>query len=469
MDRRRRMMAVFLFLVLGGLAAAHGCATVGADAKTAGQVRLDLTGSMQGQAVGFADFDGDGLDDKLTGAPFASSQSQRGAVLVYRDNGAAGYDAQPAAVLTGDENFGYTLANLGDVDGDGKSDFAIGALNGCGAGAGEPSLSGTVSIYRGGSRGQLIRKLAGEGPMDKFGLTLAAGDLNNDGYSDIIIGAPFHTPAPSLYQQGAVYVFFGPDFKRGTALVASKASAGLGWAVAAGDINGDGIADLLLSARGKVLGFYGGRSFAPDLDAPDVTIRSSVSSFGAALAVIGDVDGGGNNSLAVGAPQATVDRQSNRGSVYIVRGGTGNRTVNLDASPADLLCRIDGAKPFDRFGATLFPVRDSDGDGKPELAAGAPMADIHPGDLSGKVYLFLGKDIGRTTVLAHARSFNGTVKNQACGTALAANGKGQLLIGGPGSDANTGRADLVDVLAASAVLGSSRGGSEAGGGGETCH
>ena len=465
MNRRNTLVLLFLLLLLSALTA-YGWAAGDAAGAPGKDASLDLTGSRQGQAVGFADVDGDGSDDKLVGAPFATLSSRMGAVLVYKGD-AAGYGSQPAMILTGDENFGYTLANLGDVDGDGKGDFAVGAISGSGAEAAEASLSGTVSIYKGGSGGQLIRKLAGDGPLEKFGISLAAGDLNDDGYSDLIVGAPFHTPAPSLYQQGAVYVFMGPDFKKRTLLVAAKNSSGLGWAVAAGDMNGDGISDLLISASGKVLGFYGGSSFAPTLNSADVTIGSSAAGFGKAMAVVGDLDGDGKKEIALGAPQATVNKQRDRGRVFIVKGGTGRRTVNLDTTPAELLCRIDGGGLFHRFGAALSPVGDPDGDGKPGLAVGAPLADGDPNDLAGKVYFFRGKDIGPATTLAEGRSLKGMVKNQAYGTALAAGRKGQLLIGGPGSTGGTGGVALVDVSAGDAVAGGSSGGSE--GAGDTCH
>jgi len=461
----KRNMHVFLFLVLVSMVA-HSWAGGGADVTAGGEARLDLTGSRQGQAVGFADVDGDGIDDKLVGAPFANLSSRTGAVLVYKGD-AAGYGSQPAMIMRGDENYGYTLANLGDVDGDGKNDFAVGAISGSGAEAAEASLSGTVSIYKGGSRGQLIRKVAGDGPLDKFGMSLAAGDLNNDGYNDLIVGAPFHTPAPSLYQQGAVYVYLGPDFKTRMALTAAKTNSGLGWAVTVGDMNGDDIPDLLIAASGKVLGFYGGSSFAPTLNSPDVTIGSSAAGFGKAMAVIGDVDGDGKKEIALGAPQATVNKQRDRGSVFIVKGGTGRRTVNLDAAPADLICRIDGGGLFHRFGAALSPVGDGNGEAQPGLAVGAPLADGDPGDLAGKVYFFRGKDISPATTLAAGRSLNGMVKNQAYGTALAAGRKGQLLIGGPSSTGGTGGVALVDVSAGDAVTGGSSGGSE--GAGDACH
>jgi hypothetical protein len=459
---KRHMFFILLYFVAG--IAAYGCTSSSTDSASDNQVQIDLAGSKQGQSVAFVDVDGDGIEDKVVGAPYASVSSRTGAVLVYKSI-EAGYSSAPVMAMTGDDNFGLSVVNLGDVDGDHKDDFAVGAINGSGDTA--ASLSGTVTIYKGGSKWQIIKKLAGDGPMDKFGFVIAAGDLNNDGYNDIVVGAPFNTNDPSLYQQGAVYVYFGPDFTKRVPLYASKTNSGLGWAVAVGDINGDGIPDLLISASGKVFGFYGGGNFSPSINSPDVTITSSASGFGKAIAVVGDFDGDGKKEIAIGAPNATINGNRDTGSVYIVKGGAGNRTVNLNAATTDLIVRIDGSNLFDRFGSSIAVAGDLDGDGKPEFAVGAPMADVNVNDLSGKVYLFKGKDINPSTTLSSSTAFNGMTKNQALGTALAANKKGHLLIGGPRSNADTGGVMMVDVLTGSPVSGGSSGGSTAGGG--ECH
>lgn len=448
---------VFVFSCSGGSNSSTG---------SPAPAQLNLTGSGQGQSVAFVDVDGDGVEDKLVGAPWAATSSGRGAVLVYRGTG-SGYSSDPITAMTGDQNFGYSVVNIGDVDGDHKEDFAVGAINGSGAELTDPSLSGTVSIYKGGSKMEVIRHLAGEGPMDKFGFSIAAGDLNKDGYNDVIVGAPFNTNDPSLYQQGAVYVFFGPDFTKRIPIYASSSASGLGWKVASGDINGDGIDDLLISATGKVLAFYGGAGFAPAISSPDLTISSSSSGFGKAIEVIGDIDGDGKREIAVGSPNATINKNRDTGSVYIVKGGAGRRNVDLNSASADLIVRIDGNGLFDRFGASIALVGDTDGDGMPEFAVGAPMADVNTNDLSGRVYLFKGKDITPSAKLASSTVFNGMTKNQAFGTALASNKKGQILIGGPRANANTGGVMMVDALTGNPVSGGSSGGTT--GGGDSCH
>jgi len=433
---------------------------------------INLIGSKQGQAVGFADFDGDGIEDKFVGAPYAASATTTGAVLVYAGT-ASGYSSTNTALLQGgNDNFGYSFVNLGDVDGDGNSDFAISALHGSNDDAGDTSLSGTVTVYKGGSSGQIIKMISGDGPMDKFGYALAAGDVNNDGKPDLIVGAPFNTRDPALYQSGAVYVYFAPAFTSRVALYASTTNKALGLAVAAGDVNGDGIADLLISASGKVLVYFGGTTFAPAVNSPDIALTSASSGFGKAIAVISDLNADGKGEILVGAPNAVISNYRDTGSMYIVK-GSATGTVSLDAAtpPASLMVRIDGAGLFNRFGASIAAMGDVDADGKPDFAVGAPMADVTTMSgqniLAGKVYLFKGKDITPTTTIANATAFEGLVRNQQFGMSLAINSTGKLLIGGPRSTMDTGGVMMVDPATGQAVAGGSSGGATGGSG--DCH
>ncbi|MFZ3089220.1 MAG: FG-GAP-like repeat-containing protein [Nitrospirota bacterium] len=414
------------------------------------------TGSKLGSSGGFVDVDGDGIADLVIGAPNAAISSNLGAAYVYKGNSSGGYSSNPAITLKGDDNFGYTFAKIDD------DVFAVTAINGDGD---DSSICGAVYIYKGGSNGPtLIRKLAGEWPLDKFGFSIASGDLNSDGYKDIIIGAPYHTNDPAVYKGGAVYIYFGPDFTNRIALYASSTNKGIGWQAATGDINNDGISDLLISVSGKVLGFYGvsaGALFAPNINSPDLTISSSASGFGKTIAVLGDLNGDGYGDIAIGAPNAvvTLGTVSNRdtGSLYIIKGGTGARTVNLNSSPApaDLIVRIDGADLFYRFGSSIATV-DADGDNLTDIAVGAPTADTSL-VMSGKVYLFKGKLIGPATTIANATIvFNGDAMHQGFGFLLAPASNAKLLIGAPWSNKYSGKYFIGDLVT---------GGTSGGGGG----
>lgn len=475
------MNKIYKFILLSLFAglSAYGCGSSGSsstETTTTNNTVLNgvtLMSSKQGQAVGLVDVDSDGIADKVVGAPYAVTSTNTGAVLVYKGDSTGGFSSSPSNLLTGDDNLGFSFVKIqkgSSTNSDNIEMFAVGAMNGSGDGPTDASLCGTVSIYKAGSSGpQLVAKLSGDGAMAKFGLSLAAGDLNDDGYTDIAVGAPFNTNAPSLYMQGAVYVYLGPDFSATTrkTLYASTAYKGLGWAAATGDINADGKIDLLISASGKILGFYGGTSFAPAIGTPDVIISSTAAGFGKAIAVIGDINADSYGEIAIGAPNAVINSNRDTGSVYIIKGGTGSRTISSADTSVDKIVRIDGNALFDRLGASIVPVGDVDSDGKADFAVSSTMADVNTGDISGKVYLFKGKDISSVTTLANASAFNGTIKDQAYGISLAPAGNGKLLIGAPASNMNTGGVSMVDLATGQIVPEGSSGGSSGGGG--DCH
>lgn len=426
------------------------------------QAPLDLSGSRQGLSAGFIDVDGDGLADKVVGAPYAELDGHLGAALVYRAT-AEGFEVSPTTQLSGPDLFGQAQVALDDVDGDGRRDFAVSAL----AGGDDCALSGAVTIFRGGTGGEVHKTLCGGQPSSKFGYSLAAGDLNGDGRTDLVVGAPFESPSAALYQAGAVYVYLSPAFDLPQSLLATASHKGLGLAVAVGDVNGDGAADLLLSATGEVLGFYGGAGFLPSGATPDVILKSSLGAFGQALAVAGDLDGDGKSELLVGAAKSVVGGLRDTGSVFVVRGGVGARNVNLDAVPAsaDLLLRLDGPGLFARFGAALAAMGDVDGDGRPDFVVGAPLADAPGVPLAGQAYFFRGKDVGPTATLASATAFLGTVRSSGFGAVLVPASGGRLLIGAPRSFADTGGVFVIDVASGRAVTGGATGGAT---GGEVC-
>jgi hypothetical protein len=457
-------------IIQGGLALAMALSFLGCSGSGGSDGSVDssitLTNSRQGSAGGFVDIDGDGDEDKIVGAPYAEASSKTGALLVYTRDGES-YGTRPSMVLTGDDNFGFSFANVGDVDNDGIDDFAVGALNGSGDGASDPSLSGSVYVYKGGTGGELVKKLAGEFPLAKFGYAIDGGDLDGDGYSDVIVGAPFHTSDPALLNQGAVYLYFGPDLTRTVSLYATSAVKGLGWSAASGDVNGDEIDDLLISVSGKVLGFYGGAGFSPSLSSPDLTVASAASGFGRTIAVLGDLDGDGFGDFAVGAPKAEMGGNKEAGCLYVIKGGAGARTIDLGTSPPDLLARLCGAGPYDRFGSAVAVSGDLDEDGKPDFAVSAPLCNCDGKPMGGRVYFFKGKDINSGATLSSSTSFDAMVGNQGYGTCLAANSEGNIMIGGPLSNGNTGGVSMIDPATGNPVTGGSSGG-DTGGSGD-CH
>ncbi|MEW5848150.1 MAG: FG-GAP-like repeat-containing protein [Myxococcota bacterium] len=419
---------------------------------------VEFAHGKQGQGAAFADLDGDGRDDKVVGAPWAQQGDKLGVLLVYPGT-EQGFAESAALKLTGEDNHGFAVLRLSDVDGDGHDELAVSALTGNST---ETALCGSVTVYRGGKNGEVLTTVAAGRPAAKFGYVMARGDLNADGQADLIVGAPFDTPDSALFQQGSVHVFLAPSFTTRISLAATSANKGLGWAVASGDFDGDGKDDLLLGAAGKILGYRGGTGFAPALDTPDLTVKSVAAGFGRSLAVAGEY-------IVVGAPAAKVGDARDTGALFVITRGTTPRTVDLDATPtpADLLVTIPGPALFGRLGVALVPAGDVDADGKADFVVGAPGADVETNDMRGRVYLFRGKDLGASTTLASATGFPGTRRFQGYGSFLAVGKNNTLLIGAPRGDGDVGSAYVVDLASGQPVPGGATGGVS--GGGEHCH
>lgn len=436
--------------------------------------------SQAGTAGTVARFDADAFDDLLVGAPFAEGAGTLGAVFVHQGS-ASGFAQTPTWTLTGGDNFGGQVASVGDLDGDGVADFAVAALNGDGPDA---SLSGAVTVFRGGSGGQVLRTLGGEQALDRFGTSITGGcDLNADGKADLVVGAPSHSPGPDRYLGGAFYVYFGPglaDADR-VKVPATLHTGILGFSSACGDLNGDGQDDLVTAAiwthgviwhASKVLVHYGKAGFAPDADAADVTVDSTASHFGDALAVVGDLDGDGYRDLAIGvpafyaipAPSAANPMTSLKGRVFLVKGGSGARTINLSPPPGTpipaLLTTITGGEYLERFGTSIEPLGDLDADGKPDFAVGSPHAgaagatSLDSGLATGKVWVFRGKDLPVTGAASSALTVGAALakpqRTLHFGSFLATfqqGGATRLLVGAPTANRQAGTVFVEDPAA----------------------
>ncbi len=443
---RTRSTMIFLAIVLAGLLgmAQYGLALASSKKGPALPEFLSeeyLQGSMQGKSGISLDLDGDGNQDLVIGAPYAHHQAASGALLIYLAT-SRGLPKHASVVLQGEGNLGWSIAPLGDLDGDGNGYFAAGAFAGSGQNV---SVSGTVSIYKGGYTPHKVAVLEGEKALDKFGYALASGDLNGDGYPDLIIGAPMHSPAPSLFQQGAVYVYFGPNYNPTNAvkIPATVSSTGVGLCVAAGDINGDGIDDLIIGASGKVIAYYGNKgSFLPAPSNPDVVFSSKDSGFGLSIAILWDVNDDGFRDISVGAPKAVVSNVNETGRLYILGGGTGKRTVNADV---DFLARIDGELNSGQFAATILPMKDVDGCGLPDLAVSAIHGDGPQWPMTGKIFLFSGRNLPSGAAVTSAKTMPGSARDMHLGSFLALIDGEWLAAGAPTEKANTGRVRLFNL------------------------
>jgi hypothetical protein len=325
------------------------------------------------------------------------------------------------------DRLGESLAT-GDFNGDGVGDLLVGAPD---AGGPEAGLGGGEAYVVFGpptttdiAQGEQDVTIVGADTWDELGSSVAAGDLNNDGLDDIVVGAP------GVGGSGTAYIIYGAedlggnvDISRGEQDVIIASAGGndrLGTAVACGDLNGDGIDDLLVAARqaegpdnarplaGEVYAIFGSTTLASTiavgLGEQDVTVfgADERDTLGWGLAA-GDFNGDGFDDmlLATWGADGPDNTRPYAGDVYVVFGSpTLAGTVDTALSEQDVT--IFGADESD---GTYLSVAagDLNGDGFDEILIGAPSGD-GPGNAryeAGEAYVVYGSaDLASTIDVA---------------------------------------------------------------------
>ena len=321
--------------------------------------------------------------------------------------------------------FGDTLA-AGDVNGDGYQDLIVGARSAGSLtfGGGEVyvllgpfPLDGTTTTQQAGA---LI--IQGDGPgLPQIGFNLDSGDLNGDGYDDVVAGSRYYT-----------YVYLGSAGITSTfPLTVSATAENMALTVLAGDqgfatcdLNGDGYDDLFVETVGKVWGILGRPSFTitqpitidPRSDPVDIKIAGFEPEGpyypGSGSLGCGDVDGDGHLDLVVGAPGESPGEGRTAGRVYVIRGSTQFTTglpitLTVPDQAGAIIEGVDGG--FGRDGDMLglrLAVADVNADGRADLILVAPQGD-GPGNLIeglGDIYLWPGRDLRGQRVSVGATS-----------------------------------------------------------------
>ncbi|WYL95077.1 MAG: hypothetical protein HEQ35_15580 [Gloeotrichia echinulata IR180] len=484
-------------------------------------------GDLSGFSVSNAgDINGDGLDDILISSPgagsngsasgqnyvvFGSSPGFPASLDLSTLNGSNGF--QINGIAAGDQS-GYSVSGAGDINGDGIDDIIIGAnlADPTGTLSGQSYLifgraSGFSPILDlstlNGSNGFKINGIA---PGDRSGTSVSrAGDINGDGIDDVIIGA--RSASPNGTASGQSYVIFGRkdgfdsdfdlatlDGSNGFIINGEAEGDNSGVSVSdAGDINGDGIDDLIVgastgpigpapfnpnnSSSGKsyvIFGKRGGFSSNIELSTLNGSNGFKINGVspddrsGYAVSSAGDINGDGLDDLLIGSYFASPNGISYAGQSYVVFGSRNGFAANLDLSTLNGSngFKINGIAEFDVSGAAVSSAGDINGDGLDDLLIGAPYASPN-GFRSGQSYVVFGSRKGFSADLdlstlngSNGFKINGILPVDIAGVAVSTagdiNGDGfdDLLIGAAYASPNGSKSGQSYVVFGGADIGS---------------
>ncbi len=391
-----------------GTAAGDGFTIIGAESKDYA-CRLSMT------RVG--DVNGDGLDDVLVGADLADQSGRSGSGAVYVVFGKR--DDEPVRLAEFDSNMqagagyrvdgpgpmalaGGRLAGVGDMNADGRTDFIVGApFNGASYvvfGQATPTPVDLMTFDL-GAQGNAGFRISTYVPDASDGYSVgSAGDVNGDGIPDVIVGV-----VPDAHDSpGAAFVVFGKadpvavdtttSSPQSFRISGERDGDGTGYAVgAAGDVNGDGLADVVVGAprtysccRGKAVVVFGKE------DAEDVAVgelrgagfkiaaSQNHDFFGFAVGGLGDVDDDGFADVAVGVPGFDYPGRGGPGAVFVIFGKESTGTVRVGRLGRRGFL-VAGRRDADWTGTRVSGPGDMNGDGVPDVMISATTG--------GKAYL----------------------------------------------------------------------------------
>ncbi len=367
------------------------------------------------------DVNNDGFDDIIFGSPLYTPSDPDG---VYREGAAFAFYGGPGGLQTLPDwfvgsgmqasRFGSAVSTAGDINGDGYDDVLVGAEDYKLSFDGIPGVpqSGAAFLYLGSETGLSDTSdwsHFAEAPEISFGHAVAsAGDVNNDGFDDILIGARRFEDISEQSNEGKVYLFLGsesglsavPDWTYECNLPTATCGSALS---SAGDVNNDGFDDIIVgapgysspqSSEGAALIFLGsavGLSLTANII---LESNQAEARFGELVAVAGDVNHDGFSDIVVGASQFDQDEDHpNVGAAFLYLGSLTGPDLNFDWVSF-------GSEEYSGFGRSVRSAGDINRDNFSDIIVGAYLFGQNGGDDQpdeGAVYLFKGNASGLQT------------------------------------------------------------------------
>jgi len=329
--------------------------------------------------LGSGDFNGDGFSDIVVQGNLRPYPGISQAYIFFGGNP---FDTIPDVIITSDTTWGFIRTRgIGDINGDGFDDLALGSQ------LGVPAGYGSVYIYSGGNPMDTICDFHIVGFGGSFGYAVGSGDVNGDGYSDVIVGAYMARVAPGLYA-GRVYIYYGgANFDTVPDVILNGGHhndvEGFGSTVASGgDVNGDGISDVIIGAanfgqiiQGRIYIYFGGN---PMDTLYDVAMSGEGAWHSLGFNGVDFLINRDDYDYAITGTQYWGGSGYLRGKIYVLFGGP-----NMDSIP-DIW--ITGRADTSSLGLSLCNAGFTNNIESSDLFAGAP------GDYGylGSAYLWLG-------------------------------------------------------------------------------
>jgi sorbitol-specific phosphotransferase system component IIC len=388
----------------------HGSAS-GIDTTTASMVESDQANAYLGFSVsGAGDVNGDGYGDVIVGVyGYDNGQNDEGAAFVYHGS-AAGINTTADAMVESDQasaNLGVSVSGAGDVNGDGYADVIVGAYfydNG-------QNNEGAFFVYHGSASGinTVADTMVESDQADAWmGWSVSgAGDVNGDGYADVIVGAyGYGNPVPAD-NEGAFFVYHGTasgiNTVADTMVESNLAGAVLGFSVSgAGDVNGDGYADVIVGAQGYDNGqndegaffVYHGSATGITTTAAAMDESDQTNAFlGHSVSGAGDVNGDGYADVIVGAHgYGNPVPASYEGAFFVYHGSASGISTTADAM-------VESNQANAQLGWSLSGAGDVNGDGYTDVIVGAYNYDNGQND-EGAAFVYHGSAAGLNTTAA---------------------------------------------------------------------